>query len=78
MPCLFKVGEHERIYSPAAALRRLRRVAPIVEADIVPGAGHDLTFVQPDLVARRVLEFLDEPAPIGEPNRAVQPALAAR
>jgi pimeloyl-ACP methyl ester carboxylesterase len=61
VPCLFLVGEHEKIYSPEAALKRLRRVAPHVKAEIVPGAGHDLTMVQPDLVARRVLEFLDEP-----------------
>jgi pimeloyl-ACP methyl ester carboxylesterase len=61
VPCLFLVGEHEKIYSPAAALKRLRRVAPLVRAEIVRGAGHDLTMVQPDVVARRVLEFLDEP-----------------
>lgn len=59
VPCLFLVGENEKIYSPAAALKRLRRVAPQVEAEVVPGAGHDLAMVQPDLVARRVLEFLD-------------------
>ena len=55
---LFLVGEHEKIYSPRAAVRRLERVAPGVRAEIVPGAGHDLTFVQPGLVAARVLEFL--------------------
>ncbi len=80
VPCLFLVGEHEKIYSPQAALKRLRRVAPLVKAEIVPGAGHDLPCVQPDLVARRVLEFLDEPIdrPIQQPYRAGQPALTAR
>jgi len=78
VPCLFLVGEHEKIYSPRAALKRLNRVAPTVRAEIVPGAGHDLALVQPGLVARRVLDFLDEPAPIGEPSRAEQLALAAR
>ena len=58
VPTLFLVGEHEKIYSPRAALRRLARVAPSVRAEIVPGAGHDLTLVQPGLVAARVLEFL--------------------
>jgi pimeloyl-ACP methyl ester carboxylesterase len=78
VPCLFLVGEHEKIYSPQAALKRLRRVAPLVEAEIVPGAGHDLTFVQPDLVARRVLEFLDKPIdrPTPELGRAEQPVVA--
>ncbi|HEX9185834.1 MAG TPA: alpha/beta hydrolase [Vicinamibacteria bacterium] len=60
VPGLFLVGEREKIYSPTAALRRLRRVAPLVRAEIVPGAGHDLTVVQPHLVASRVLDFLDE------------------
>jgi pimeloyl-ACP methyl ester carboxylesterase len=79
VPCLFLVGEHEKIYSPRAALRRLRRVAPLVEAEIIPGAGHDLACVQPDLVSRRVLEFLDEPVapPSGEPDRVERQAVAA-
>jgi pimeloyl-ACP methyl ester carboxylesterase len=75
VPCLFLVGEHERIYSPQAALKRLRRVAPLVEAEMVPGAGHDLTLVQADLVAKRVLEFLEKPIvrPVQEPHRAERP-----
>ena len=58
VPALFLVGEHEKIYSPRAAIRRLERVAPSVRAEIVPGAGHDLTLVQPELVAAKVLDFL--------------------
>lgn len=58
VPALFLVGEHEKIYSPRAAVRRLERVAPRVRAEIVPAAGHDLTFVQPGLVAAKVLDFL--------------------
>jgi pimeloyl-ACP methyl ester carboxylesterase len=61
-PCLFLVGENEKIYSARAALKRLKRVAPQVRAEIVPGAGHDLTMVQSDLVVRNVLGFLGEPA----------------
>jgi pimeloyl-ACP methyl ester carboxylesterase len=58
VPCLFIVGEHERIYSAQAAVRRLNRVAPHIRTEILPGMGHDLTVVDPDLVATRVLEFL--------------------
>jgi pimeloyl-ACP methyl ester carboxylesterase len=78
VPCLFLVGEHEKIYSPTAALKRLRRVAPLVEAEVVPGAGHDLAMVQPDHVARRVLEFLDKPTarPGGKPDIAPRAAVA--
>jgi pimeloyl-ACP methyl ester carboxylesterase len=43
-------------------VRRLKRVAPQVKAEIIPGCGHDLTMVQADLVARKVLAFLGEQA----------------
>jgi pimeloyl-ACP methyl ester carboxylesterase len=80
VPCLFLVGAHEKIYSPEAAVKRLRRVAPLVEAEIVPGAGHDLTMIQPDVVASRVLEFLGEPTGRAEqmPEAAGQLAVTGR
>jgi len=62
VPCLFLVGENEKIYSAQAAVRRLKRVAPQVKAEIIPGAGHDLTIVQADLVVRKALAFLVERA----------------
>ncbi len=58
VPCLFLVGDNEKIYSAKKAVARLHRVAPHVETEIIPGAGHDLILVQPALVARKVLEFL--------------------
>jgi len=60
VPCLFLVGEHEKIYSAQAAVRRLDRVAPRVRSEIIHGAGHDLTMVQADLVLEKVLRFLGE------------------
>jgi pimeloyl-ACP methyl ester carboxylesterase len=60
VPCLFLVGENEKIYSARAAVARLGRVAPRVKAEVVPGAGHDLTIVYPGLVARKAVEFLAE------------------
>jgi pimeloyl-ACP methyl ester carboxylesterase len=62
VPCLFLVGENEKIYSAEKAVRRLNRVAPQVKTEIIPGAGHDLTIVQADLVAKKVLDFLGEQA----------------
>ena len=62
VPCLFLVGENEKIYSARAAVRKLNRVAPQVKAEIIPGAGHDLTMVQAELVIRKALEFLGERA----------------
>ena len=58
VPCLFLVGEREKIYSARAAVRRLQRVAPRVTAEIIPGAGHDHTIVKPRAVAERVTAFL--------------------
>jgi pimeloyl-ACP methyl ester carboxylesterase len=48
------------MYLPQAAVRRLLRVAPQVRAQIISGAGHDLTILNPDLVTRKVIEFLGE------------------
>ncbi len=59
MPVLFLVGENEKIYSPYEAVERLRSVAPQIKTDIIPGAGHDLTVVQADLVNRKILDFLE-------------------
>ncbi len=57
-PCLFMVGENEKIYSARKAVERLNRIAPHVKTEIIPGAGHDLTIVHPDLVMSKALEFL--------------------
>ncbi len=61
VPCLFMVGEHEKIYSAQKAVRRLNRVAPQVKTEIIPGAGHDLMMVQADLVISEALGFFDTP-----------------
>lgn len=61
VPALFLVGEHEVIYSARKAVRRLARTAPRVKAEIIPEAGHDLTFAQSDLVNQKMLAFLRVP-----------------
>lgn len=57
-PTLFLAGENEVIYSAGKAVRRLNRVAPQVSAEIIAGAGHDLTFSQAALVNQTILRFL--------------------
>jgi len=59
-PTLFLAGENEVIYSAEKAVRRLKRVAPQVTAEIIPGAGHDLTIAQTAVVNERILRFLKE------------------
>jgi pimeloyl-ACP methyl ester carboxylesterase len=62
VPALFLVGEHETVYDAGTAVHRLKHVAPQVTAEIIPGAGHDLTLAQADLVNRRILEFVKQSA----------------
>lgn len=62
VPTLFLVGENEVIYSARKAVLRLRQAAPQVTAEIVPCAGHDLTFVQAEWVNGRILRFLNNAA----------------
>jgi pimeloyl-ACP methyl ester carboxylesterase len=59
-PTLFLAGENEVIYSAEKAVRRLKRVAPQVTAEIIPGAGHDLAVARAAMVNKRVLQFLKE------------------
>jgi pimeloyl-ACP methyl ester carboxylesterase len=58
VPTLFLVGENEKIYSAQAAVERIRRLAPRWRTDIIPSAGHDLTFSQAEIVNKKVVEFL--------------------
>jgi pimeloyl-ACP methyl ester carboxylesterase len=58
-PTLYLVGENEKLYSAQKAVQRLHKAAPQIEAEIIPKAGHDLTFVQAELVNRKVVEFLE-------------------
>ena len=66
IPTLFLVGEHEKIYSAQMAVNRLNRLAPQIQTGIIPNAGHDLSFVQAELVTKRILDFLGEPENIAD------------
>lgn len=61
MPALYLVGENEKIYSAQKAIQRLHKVAPQIKAEVIPGAGHDLTIVQAEMVNAKVLAFLKQP-----------------
>jgi pimeloyl-ACP methyl ester carboxylesterase len=61
MPVLFVVGENEKLYPATDTVARLNEVAPNIETQFVPSAGHDLTMVRADRVNRIILEFLAEP-----------------
>jgi pimeloyl-ACP methyl ester carboxylesterase len=57
-PTLLLIGEQEVIYEPRAAMERAARCIPHIEAEIIPNAGHALSFDQPESVDTRVLRFL--------------------
>jgi pimeloyl-ACP methyl ester carboxylesterase/TM2 domain-containing membrane protein YozV len=59
MPVLLMIGENEKIYSAEEAVARIRKVAPHIKAEIIPGAGHDLPVVQAEMVNRKILDFLE-------------------
>lgn len=58
VPTLFLVGENEKLYPAEKAVERLNTLAPQIQTEIIPDAGHDLTIVQAELVNKKVLDFL--------------------
>ena len=60
MPTLYLVGENEKIYSPQEAIERLSRIAPQIEAELIPNTGHDLSVVQADMVNTIILDFFND------------------
>lgn len=63
IPVLFLVGENEKIYSAQKAVQRLNKIAPRIKTEIIPHAGHDLAFVQAEMVNGRILDFLKKNVP---------------
>ncbi|AOY76526.1 alpha/beta fold hydrolase [Clostridium formicaceticum] len=59
-PTLYLVGENERIYSTQKAVQRLNTISPRIKTEIISNAGHDLLWVQADVVNKKVLEFLKQ------------------
>jgi len=60
VPTLLLLGENEKLYAAHAAARRLKAVAPQIDADIIPDSGHDFLFIQQERVMNKVIGFLDK------------------
>ena len=58
VPLLYLVGEHETMYDADSAITRLKKVAPKIETELIPGTGHDLMFTHTEIVNQRMLKFL--------------------
>lgn len=59
-PLLVLLPALDRIYSPAKAFERTRRLLPVAEVEMVPGAGHFVAMEAADRVSSRLLAFLGE------------------
>lgn len=60
VPVLYVAGELEQMCSVHEAAARLNAVAPRIKTEIIPEAGHELPLGQPEVLTRKVLEFLLE------------------
>jgi pimeloyl-ACP methyl ester carboxylesterase len=61
-PTLLLMGEHETFFEAEAAIARARRLLPhLVQAELVPGAGHNMAIERPDYVNARIRAFLEAP-----------------
>ena len=54
------VGENEKMYSTKDVIDRLPACTPSIRAETIPGAGHDLVFVHPDMITGKIISFLKE------------------
>lgn len=73
-PMLLLIGDHEVIYNPRRVIRRATRLVPGLKAGIIPNANHNAQVTAPDLVNRKILDFLDCPLPGPLPHeRLAQP-----
>lgn len=59
IPTLFIAGSDEKLYDAEEAITHLGQVAPQVHTLLVPNCGHDLTFVQSEIINSSVLTFLN-------------------
>lgn len=68
VPTLLLVGAHEAAFNRQAVLRRARRLVPHLTSEVLPEAGHDMTYDNPQAVNARVLRFLNETDPATDTN----------
>jgi pimeloyl-ACP methyl ester carboxylesterase len=56
-PTLLLIGRQESLYDPVSAIKRGKQLIPDLQAELIPGASHDLPVSKPQIVNPRVLEF---------------------
>jgi pimeloyl-ACP methyl ester carboxylesterase len=58
VPTLLLFGDREVIFDPVSAAEKIRRLAPSVKLEVLPGLSHDFFVVAAEEVNRRVAAFL--------------------
>jgi pimeloyl-ACP methyl ester carboxylesterase len=58
-PVLMLIGDQDRL-NPPKALERAKKTIPHLEGEIIVRAGHFLNMEQPDIVDKRILQFLEK------------------
>jgi pimeloyl-ACP methyl ester carboxylesterase len=56
---LLLLGEEELLYNPKKAFERVKLIAPEMKVKIIPNAGHVLSFDQPYVINKELLNFLE-------------------
>jgi len=62
VPTLLMIGQGEVVVDPRASLERATELVPNLQGELVPRARHDMTFSRHELVDKRIVEFLSDPA----------------
>lgn len=58
VPTYLLVGEKDRSYPVEKAIKKLKRVVPRWKIETLPGVGHGLPMAEPEIVNRKILDFL--------------------
>lgn len=60
-PTMVVIGEHEVNYDARKALSRATALIPYVQTALIPGAGHDIMWSQPERLNATITGFLSQP-----------------
>ena len=59
VPTLAMFGENEKLFSPNKAIKRLNKIAPQIETQLLQDGGHDLSLAQAESVNKLIINFVD-------------------
>jgi pimeloyl-ACP methyl ester carboxylesterase len=57
-PMLLLIGDHEVIYNPERVIKRATRLVVGLKAEIIPNANHNAQVTAPDVVNKKIMDFL--------------------